>query len=114
MSKGRMWLCTLNNPDVTIMEDYIKLWVTQGGAVFSTGQIEQGAQGTVHLQYFIHFKDQVRMSALKKHCKRSHFTLVKKNNGADDYCNKEETRIDGPWSHGVRPARHNQRGDKAR
>lgn len=54
------------------------------------------------------------MAALKKHCKRSHFSVVKVNNGADDYCNKEDTRVDGPWSEGVRPARHNSKGDKAR
>ena len=36
------------------------------------------------------------------------------NNGADDYCNKEETRVEGPWSFGQRPARLNKAGDKAR
>jgi len=51
---------------------------------------------------------------LKKFCKFSHFELVKKNNGADDYCNKEATRIDGPWSYGVKPARKDLKGDTAR
>jgi len=51
---------------------------------------------------------------LKKHCKRSHFEPVKHNNGADDYCNKEETRIEGPWSFGIKPARLNVKGDLAR
>jgi hypothetical protein len=53
------------------------------------------------------------MAHLKKHCSKSHFELVKVNNGADDYCNKEETRVEGPWSFGVKPARLNKKGDKA-
>lgn len=40
--------------------------------------------------------------------------MVTKNNGAADYCNKEDTRLSGPWSHGVRPARLDKKGDKAR
>jgi len=36
------------------------------------------------------------------------------NNGADVYCNKDETRLEGPWSFGVRPARKNKHGDTAR
>lgn len=39
---------------------------------------------------------------------------MKVNNGADDYCNKEETRLEGPWSFGVKPARLNKKGDLAR
>jgi len=36
------------------------------------------------------------------------------NNGADAYCNKEDTRIDGPWTFGVKPANLHKKGDKAR
>lgn len=36
------------------------------------------------------------------------------NNGADTYCNKEDTRVTGPWSFGVAPAKRNKRGDVAR
>lgn len=54
------------------------------------------------------------MAHLKKHCARSHFEVVKVNNGADEYCNKEETRVEGPWTFGVRPARRNKKGDLAR
>lgn len=40
--------------------------------------------------------------------------MVTHNNGADDYCNKEDTRIEGPWTFGIRPARKNLKGDTAR
>ncbi len=56
----------------------------------------------------------MRLAHLKKHCTKSHFEIVKVNNGADEYCNKEETRVEGPWSFGVRPARRNKKGDLAR
>lgn len=114
MSKGRMWLCTLNNPDTTMSESYLNKWHTDAGAQYVTGQLEKGKEGTVHLQYFIHFKDQVRPSALKKHCARSHFELVKKDNGAPEYCNKEDTRVEGPWTFGIRPARKDKKGDTKR
>lgn len=39
---------------------------------------------------------------------------MKVNNGADDYCNKEDTRVEGPWTFGVKPARLNKAGDKKR
>lgn len=51
---------------------------------------------------------------MKKMCPHTHWEPVRINNGADDYCNKEETRVEGPWSFGVRPARLNKKGDKAR
>lgn len=54
------------------------------------------------------------MGSLKQHCKLAHFQGVKCNNGADEYCNKEDTRLDGPWSYGVRPARLNTKGDLKR
>ncbi len=40
--------------------------------------------------------------------------MVTHNNGADDYCNKEETRQEGPWTFGIKPARKNLKGDTAR
>ena len=108
-----MFIGTLNNPDTTTMEQFIGAWLKHGAA-FSTGQLEKGAEGTAHLQYFIHMKAQTRFSALKKVCPKSHFELVKKDNGASEYCNKEETRLEGPWTFGVRPARVDKKGDRAR
>lgn len=114
MAASRNWLGTLNNPDLTLAEDYLKKWKDVNKCTFVTGQVEKGAEGTVHIQYFLNFSDKVRLAHLKKHCARSHFEVVKVNNGADDYCNKEETRVEGPWSFGVKPARLNKKGDKAR
>ena len=118
-NKSVMFLGTLNNPsehypDISPAE-YIEAWRTRAGAVFATGQLEKGESETVHIQFFIQFtKPGKRMTALKKHCKHAHFEIVKFNNGADEYCNKEDTRVDGPWEYGIRPARKNVKGDTKR
>jgi len=113
-SKSRMFICTYNNPPSGEAEQYLSKWHSQAKAVYVTGQLEKGSGGTVHLQYYLHFHSQQRISALKKHCGKSHFEPVKVNNGADDYCNKEDTRVEGPWTFGVKPARLNKAGDKKR
>lgn len=113
MTQARMWLGTLNNPQVDPAQ-FIERWTTQGGAVYATGQLEKGSEGTAHIQYFVQYKDQKRISNLKKICKQSHFEAVKANNGADDYCNKEDTRVEGPWTFGIKPARLNKKGDLKR
>lgn len=59
-------------------------------------------------------KDKKRIGFFKTQCSKAHFEFVKKNNGADEYCNKEDTRLEGPWSFGVRPARRDKKGDVAR
>jgi len=56
MSKARMFIGTLNNPDTTILEDIVHSWVTKAKALFCTGQLEKGAEGTPHLQFFVHFE----------------------------------------------------------
>lgn len=113
MAQTRMAIGTLNNPE-GYAADYLEAWSKVDGVVFVTGQLEKGANGTPHIQYFVQTKDKKRIGFFKSHCRRSHFEFVKKNNGADEYCNKEDTRLEGPWSFGVRPARRDKKGDVAR
>ena len=51
---------------------------------------------------------------MKKMCSHSHFEVVKCLDEAIDYCQKEDTRVEGPWTFGIRPARRNKKGDVAR
>lgn len=51
------------------------------------------------------------MAHLKKHCSKSHFEIVKVNNGADAYCNKEDTRVEGPWEFGKKPINRASKAD---
>lgn len=43
------WLCTLNNPDVVEVEAYLREWHKTGKAAYVCGQLEKGAEGTVHV-----------------------------------------------------------------
>lgn len=65
----------------------------------------------MHLQFFCNFKKPVRPSHIKKVDNKLHIEAVKINNGADDYCMKEETRVDGPWTFGIRPIKRNSKAD---
>ncbi len=47
-------------------------------------------------------------------CTHSHFEIIKCVDESINYCQKEDTRIEGPWSFGIRPARRNKKGDVAR
>lgn len=49
------WLGTLNNPEEEPIVFLERLY-TVGKATYVCGQLEKGAEGTVHIQYFINFK----------------------------------------------------------
>lgn len=51
------------------------------------------------------------MTKIKKIDNRLHIEIVKKNNGADTYCMKEETRVEGPWEFGEKPIERNNKKD---
>lgn len=37
--------------------------------------------------------------------------MVKINNGADNYCMKEDTRLEGPFEYGIKPVKRNSKTD---
>lgn len=59
----------------------------------------------------MNFKKVVRMSYIKKGDNRLHIEPVKVNNGADKYCMKEDTRLEGPWTFGIKPVERNSKAD---
>lgn len=64
------------------------------------GQLEKGENGTPHLQFFINFKHPLALSAIKKLDNKIHAEISKSPLASIKYCQKEDTRIDGPWSFG--------------
>lgn len=107
---NRNYLMTLNNP-TEFGQEYLESIHNQVGAQFTCGQLEKGKEGTLHLQFFMNFAKPVRPAHIKKKDTRLHIEAVKINNGADDYCMKEDTRVDGPWTFGVRPVKRNSKTD---
>lgn len=75
--QARMWICTYNSKAEGITpptaEEYLRRWHELGGAQFVTGQIESGKNNTQHIQFFLHMKKKVTVSALKKVCQLAHF-----------------------------------------
>jgi len=92
-------------------KDYVESWFTKARARYVNGQLEKGKEGTVHVQFYLNFEQPTRLSALKKFCKKAHFEAVKRDNGASSYCLKEDTRLEGPWEFGLKPARRNVLGE---
>lgn len=80
-------------------------------AAYVCGQLEEGKEGTRHVQFFLNFKESVRLAGLKKLCASAHFEPVFVNNGAHTYCMKEDTRVAGPWEFGVKPVQRNNKVD---
>lgn len=76
MSKGRNWIATLNNPDVTPPE-YLEAYMTTHRATYVVGQLEKGEEGTAHLQFFVNFGDNRRLSAMKKIEPRAHWEVAR-------------------------------------
>lgn len=59
----------------------------------------------------MNFKEASSFQRLKKLFDKVHLTKVEVNNGAHDYCNKSESRVDGPWSFGEKPVQRNSKAD---
>jgi len=45
----RNWLLTLNNPGDDLTQDYLERIHLKMKAVYTTGQLEKGAEGTPHI-----------------------------------------------------------------
>jgi len=91
---GKYWVFTLNNPL------HAKLAMPDGGT-YLVWQLESGKQGTVHLQGYVEFAKNKTLAGCKKWLPSAHWeqrrgTAVQ----ARDYCQKEESRVDGPWELG--------------
>lgn len=75
----------------------------RGRAVYTVGQLEKGETGTLHLQFYMNFKDAKTLGGLKKITSRAHWEAVRNKVASQAYVMKEETRVEGPWEFGVKP-----------
>lgn len=114
--QSTQWFATYNNVDTTIARDYLEKWHTQHKATYVVGQVEKGEEGTVHLQFVVILpkQRQTTLTGMKKKCSKAHFEIPRNIEASIDYCQKEDTRVEGPWTFGIRPAKRNVKGDVAR
>lgn len=95
--RSKYWCFTVNNP-----EDY-ELGPRQWPEVkYCIWQKERGENGTPHIQGYVVFVGTKRLEWVKRHCSaRAHWEFRRGTHAqAKAYCEKEETRIEGPHSIG--------------
>lgn len=64
-------------------------------------QLEEGKEGTRHIQFYIQFNNPISFTKLKDTYKGAHFEKPRSHKACWAYCGKEETRIEGPYKYGV-------------
>jgi len=102
-SRARAYCFTVNNPS----ED--EVLVPQSWDVASYNylvyQLEEGAEGTRHLQGYVQFTNPKDFDTFCKWFPRRPHVEVAKGTAKQNrkYCTKSEGRIDGPWEFGVLP-----------
>ena len=110
-SRSQNFLCTLwVIPDDP--EAYLKRWSELDWVRFVRGQLERCEfTGREHLQFYINTFTPRSPPSLKDHDRNVWVTVVRINNGAHNYCLKENTRISGPWEFGDKPVSRNNKID---
>ncbi len=94
---------TCNNPDKDA-ETVLAAFQAAAACTFVVFQQEEGENGTPHYQGYAEFSRPVRWSYIARilgkpaHCERRRGTAEE----AVAYCQKEDSRVDGPWEYGER------------
>lgn len=68
-------------------------------------QVEKGGNtGYLHYQIYVEHSQAIRFSTLKAAFPHAHLeTRIGSKKQAWDYCTKEDTRLHGPWTSGIKP-----------
>lgn len=93
MSYAKNWMPTIFDCDVNPRD-----WPDVEYCVWQ--QEEAPTTRRKHLQVFVQFKKKKRISQLQKIC-RCTWILARSPKDANRYCQKEDTRVAGPWSFGT-------------
>jgi Putative viral replication protein len=107
MNQSTVWCFTINNPSDNQLPT---TWSNVKDAIW---QLEAGEADTEHLQGFVRFSKTMRLSAVKKLDARAHWEPCKAPVAAVEYCSKDETRVDGPWTIGTPKGTQGKRQDLA-
>lgn len=96
VSKGKVWCFTVNNPPGTFDTDFKD---KEGEWIY---QWEEGENKTIHIQGFIRFKNARHFNAVKTLIgHNAHIEKCRHVQASIEYCQKQDTRIKGPFSKGI-------------
>lgn len=95
--KARHYMLTINNPETSgeQMEQTFKAFCSK-----YVYQVEQGASGTKHVQALISFDNPISWKSVKKVFHTAHIEKAKNLQMCIKYCQKYDTRIEGPFIQG--------------
>lgn len=93
--EGKHWCITINNPTETDK-------IVQKDVKYAIWQLEKGENGTTHIQAYVELAKKKKLSCLKKIWPKAHLENTRDIEASIKYCQKQETRIEGPWTHGER------------
>lgn len=96
--RGRHWVFTWNNPNLTHLEFMETLDKRFEKYIF---QLEEGENGTKHFQGYVFCKNAASFTACKKINNEAHWEKCNSPKHAIAYCQKIKTRIEGPWAKGI-------------
>lgn len=102
-SRARHWCFTLNHPTEEELLTLSGMSATSRAFMYMVFQIEEGSNGTRHVQGYLEFNEALRFSTVKRLISpRVH---LEKRRGTREqaraYCMKEESRIEGPYEFGT-------------
>lgn len=107
---AKNWVFTINNP-----KEKLPLWPDM---LFRCYQKERGhVAGTEHFQGMVMFSKRVYLTSLKKIDNTAHWEIMRGTpEQARAYCQKADTRVEGPWEDGcpwddVKEKRQGERND---
>lgn len=98
--QGRWWIGTLHEPGD---EHRTVEWIAEPERMQAyAGQIERcPTTGRLHLQFCVRFAKTITFATAKRLMPRAHLEICNSAKGAWDYCQKEDTRVEGPFVWGT-------------
>ena len=93
---------TIYNEFPCVLLDKLEKMFELEQVVYYKFQVEQCPKtGNMHLQGYVHFKNNLGMKTVKKKLGEGHYEVRKGTaEEAAAYAGKDETRVDGPWENG--------------
>lgn len=94
---SRRWCFTINNPiDTDFPQQWPQSFVLRLKLLIV--QLEQGTEGTVHLQGYLEMLAPTRLAAMKKYLPRAHLSAARSERlTCIQYCLKTETSLNRRW-----------------